>query len=415
MTGEYLAGRGAYILGLITKRIWFRASLFSVAAILTALVAGWVAPFIPYELSLTVGGKAVDNILTILASSMLAVTTFALSASVSAYGSATSTVTPRATQLLVDDRFTQNALSTFVGTFLFSIVGIIALTTGLYGAEGRVVLFFATIVIVAVIAITLLRWIQHLSSFGRVQDTIERVETVARRAMQAWAEAPHLGAQPPVAIPTGSLSVYPADTGYVAHIDVAGLARIAERYGLTVHIAKLPGAFVYPERPVAHVSGAVDDKARMAIKNTFSILPDRRFDQDPRFGLIVLSEIASRALSPAVNDPGTAIRVLGAGHRTLADFVDTERGAKAGIHLRVHAPALTIDDLFDDFFRPIARDGASVVEVQLRLCATLSSLAAHAPDIFGKTARRHADAAKMRADDALSFEGDRAALHMSDF
>lgn len=153
----------------------------------------------------------------------------------------------------------------------------------------------------------------------------------------------------------------------------------------------------------------------MAIENTFSILPDRRFDQDPRFGLIVLSEIASRALSPAVNDPGTAIRVLGAGHRTLADFVDTKRGAKAGIHLRVHAPALTIDDMFDDFFRPIARDGASVVEVQLRLCATLSSLAAHAPDIFGKIARRHADAAKRRADDALSFEGDRAALHMSDF
>lgn len=113
MAGKYLASHGFYILRQITKRIWFRASLFSVAAIVTALVAAWIAPFIPYELSLRVGGKAVDNILTILASSMLAVTTFALSASVTAYGSATSTVTPRATQLLVDDRFTQNALSSF--------------------------------------------------------------------------------------------------------------------------------------------------------------------------------------------------------------------------------------------------------------------------------------------------------------
>ncbi len=415
MTGEYLAGRSAYILRQVTKRIWFRASLFSVAAVLTALVAGRVAPYIPYELSLRVGGKAVDNILTILASSMLAVTTFALSASVSAYGAATSTVTPRAAQLLVEDRFTQNALSTFVGTFLFSIVGIIALTTGLYGADGRVVLFFATIVIVAIIAITLLRWIQHLSSFGRVRDTIERVETVARQAMRAWAEAPHLGAQPPVAIPTGSSPVYPANTGYVAHIDVAGLARIADRSGLTVHIAELPGAFVYPERPVAHISGSIDDRIRAAIGKSFAILPDRDFEQDPRFGLIVLSEIASRALSPAVNDPGTAIRVLGAGHRTLFDFVDTERGAKAGVHLRVHAPALMVDDMFDDFFRPIARDGASIVEVQLRLRATLGSLAAHAPDLFGKSARRHACAAQLRADDALSLEGDRAVLRMSGF
>ncbi len=65
MTREFGAGRSVYILRQVTKRIWFRASLFSVAAILTALVAGWVAPFIPYELSLRVGGKAVDNILTI--------------------------------------------------------------------------------------------------------------------------------------------------------------------------------------------------------------------------------------------------------------------------------------------------------------------------------------------------------------
>jgi uncharacterized membrane protein len=36
----------------------------------------------------------------------------------------------------------------------------------------------------------------------------------------------------------------------------------------------------------------------------------RYFDEDPRFGLITLSEIASRALSPAVNDPGTAIQII---------------------------------------------------------------------------------------------------------
>lgn len=406
MTGSYLAGRGLYIVGQITKRIWFRASLFSVAAVMMALVAAWVAPYIPYEWSLRVGGKAVDNILTILASSMLAVTTFALSASVTAYGSATSAVTPRATQLLVDDRFTQNALSTFVGTFLFSIVGIIALTTGLYGAKGRVVLFFATIVIVVIIAITLLRWIQHLSNFGRVQDTIERVETVARRAMQCWAQAPHLGAQPAIAIPSDAVPIRTARIGYVAHIDVAGLERLAERHGLTIHVAELPGAFVHAERSLAHVEGSTTEAIRQAVDNAFAILPDRDFEQDPRFGLIVLSEIASRALSPAVNDPGTAIRVLGAGHRVLTDLADTKPGSKAGCHHRVHAPLLEVADLFDDFFRPIARDGAALIEVQLRLQATLAGLAAHAPQLFGAIARRHADAAIARADEALRFEGD---------
>ncbi len=401
MTGGYLAGRGAYLWRQLTRRIWLRASLFSLASVAVALVASWAAPFIPDELSLTVGGKAVDNILGILASSMLAVTTFALSAAVTAYGAATNTVTPRATQLLVEDRFTQNALSTFVGTFLFSIVGIIALTTGYYGDKGRVVLFFATVVVVAIVAITLLRWIQHLSSFGRVRDTIERVEQAATDAMTAWAEAPSLGGCAPVAVPADARPVFVADTGYIGHIDMKALARIAERAGVVIHVAALPGAFVHAARAVAAVEGDAGEDVLKNIAAAFAVSHDRDFEQDPRFGLIVLGEIASRALSPAVNDPGTAIQVLGAGHRVLLALVDTRRGDAPGF-ARVHVPRLGIADLIDDIFRPIARDGAAVIEVQLRLQATLSALAAHAPATFGDDAARAAAEARARAEAAMA-------------
>jgi uncharacterized membrane protein len=412
VTGGYLAGKGAYLLRQLTRRIWLRASLFSIAGVLSALVAARLAPFIPNELSLTVGGKAVDNILTILASSMLAVTTFALSAAVTAYGAATSTVTPRATQLLIEDRFTQNALSTFVGTFLFSIVGIIALTTGFYGDKGRVVLFFATIVIVAIIAITLLRWIQHLATFGRVQDTIERVERAAMEAMVAWAQAPCLGGARAVAVPDGAAAVCAAATGYLSHIDMVSLSRIAIRHDVTVHVATLPGTFVHPGRAVARVEGECDAKTLATIAAAFALKPDRDFDQDPRFGLIVLSEIAARALSPATNDPGTAIRVIGGAHRVLMALVDTPTDGERRFD-RVHVPDLDVDDLFVDIFRPIARDGAGVVEVQLRLQATLAALADHAPERFGAAARAAARSAMVRAGEALGAE-DAAALRSGD-
>ncbi len=407
MTGSYLAGRSAYLLHQVTRRIWFRASLYSLASVLIALVAVRAAPFIPDELSLTVGGKAVDNILGILASSMLAVTTFALSAAVTAYGAAASTVTPRATQLLVEDRFTQNALSTFVGTFLFAIVGIIALTTGYYGDKGRVVLFFATVVVVAIVAITLLRWIQHLSSFGRVPDTIRRVEEAACAAMRAWAQAPSLGGRAAVAVPDGAVAVFADGTGYVSHIDMKALCRIAEGAGASVHVAVLPGAFVHDARCVARVSGGVDAAALKGIAAAFAVSQDRDFDQDPRFGLIVLGEIASRALSPAVNDPGTAIQVLGAAHRVLLALADTAADEPA--FPRVYVPALATRDLFDDVFRPIARDGASVIEVQLRLNATMAALAARAPALFGVEAERIAADARSRAAEAMS-DGDLAVL-----
>lgn len=57
------------------------------------------------------------------------------------------------------------------------------------------------------------------------------------------------------------------------------------------------------------------------IGKAFFIDHDRTYDEDPRFGPIALSEIAGRALSPAVNDPGTAIGTIGTFVRLFALWI----------------------------------------------------------------------------------------------
>lgn len=161
------------------RKLWFRAALFALAAVISALASIVFKSAIPPSVSVKVGADAVDNILNILASSMLAVTTFSLSTMVTAFGSATTHVTPRATKLVVEDSTTQNVLATFIGSFLFSLVGIIALNMGAYGEQGRVILFAVTLVVIALILVTLLRWIHHLTSLGSVDETTSRVERVA--------------------------------------------------------------------------------------------------------------------------------------------------------------------------------------------------------------------------------------------
>ncbi|MGT5544262.1 DUF2254 family protein, partial [Escherichia coli] len=152
-----MISRWKWMLKQTFKKLWFRATLFAIVAIITALLSILFKSMIPESVSVKVGAEAVDNILNILASSMLAVTTFSLSIMVTAYGSATTNVTPRATRLVVEDVTTQNVLATFIGSFLFSLVGIIALNMGAYGERGRVILFIVTLVVIALILITLNR------------------------------------------------------------------------------------------------------------------------------------------------------------------------------------------------------------------------------------------------------------------
>jgi uncharacterized membrane protein len=116
----------------------------------------------------------------------------------------------------------------------------------------------------------------------------------------------------------------------------------------------------------------------------------------------VLAEIASRALSPAVNDPGTAIDVIGRAVRLLAQWgrfdsseIDTDVTRP---HLWV--PAIEVGDMFDDVFMPIARDGAGMVEVQTRLQKAFVALVATDNATFGDAARRHSASALKRAEAA---------------
>lgn len=102
-----MISRWKWMLKQTIKKLWFRATLFAIVAIITALLSILFKSMIPESVSVKVGAEAVDNILNILASSMLAVTTFSLSIMVTAYGSATTNVTPRATRLVVEDVTTQ--------------------------------------------------------------------------------------------------------------------------------------------------------------------------------------------------------------------------------------------------------------------------------------------------------------------
>ncbi|MCD0495673.1 DUF2254 domain-containing protein [Achromobacter sp. MY14] len=416
-----MIARWRWALKQLTRRLWFRASLFSLLGVATALLAVIFKGAIPETLPARIGADAVDKILGIIASSMLAVTTFSLSTMVAAYGAASSGVTPRATTLVMQDTTTQNALATFIGSFLFSLVGIIALSTGAYGAQGRVLLFAVTIAVVILIVYTLLRWIDHLSKLGRVGETIDRVETATIDAIRHRVQWPCLGASPYPASgqrPGSAQAVASGQTGYVQHIDVQALGQIARENQTLIYLDVLPGAFAHVGMVLAWTvpeSGsepAARDALDHDIMGAITLGTYRTFEHDPRFGLSVLSEIASRALSPAVNDPGTAIDVIGRGVRSLTCWAQppAEQEEVEPDCQRVYVQSLDVDDLFDDFFGPIARDGAGLLEVDMRMTKALLSLAEINPTLFKPAASRHVARLLGYAENALGLDEDKRRL-----
>jgi len=400
-----MIGRIRFAVSQTVRRIWFRPAVYVLASVATLAISTVLGPIVPDDLARGVGAEGVDRILEILASGMLAVAVFSLTTMVAAMQAASQAATPRVRRLLVEDRTAQNAISTFIGTFLFSLLGIVALSAGLYDLSGRFVLLIITLCLIVVVVVTLIGWIQKLSHIGGVEEAVDRVEKATRQAFQT--SEPRCGRRRTSAAPKSARAVHSDEIGYVQHMDEVLLGTLAEKIGVAIHVAALPGAYVDPTRPLALVETEADEDLQRDIRSAFFVGGGRTFDTDPRFGLLVLSEIALRALSPAVNDPGTAIDVVGTLTRILA-----ERGGpgEEGRH-EIRCPQLTLPeidpvDIIADAFRGIARDGAGLVEVQIRLQKGLATLAAVDPQLFGKAARKMSKEALDRASRAMTLEGD---------
>ncbi len=207
----------------------------------------------------------------------------------------------------------------------------------------------------------------------------------------------------------GAEPIFTDKLGYVQHLDTGALSKIAEEAEIEISILAIPGKLVATGTPIAWAKGKVDDDVKSDVSACLTISDVRSFDQDPRFGAAVLAEIASRSLSQAINDPGTAIDLTTRALRVLVAWHDEAVEQPEALYPRLYIAQVTVDELFDDLFSLIARDGAGLVEVGLRLQKALVLISEYGGE-YAENARRHSKDALARADAVLHIDADREKL-----
>lgn len=396
-----------FLITRFRERLWVKPLTVCLLSIGAAFVAKFSDGTGLGRMVPEITSDSVEALLSIMASSMLVIATFSVASMVSAYAAASSTATPRAFSVVVADDASQNALSAFVGAFIFAIVALTAVKNSYFGTAGLFILFVLTAIVFTVVIFMFVSWVDSIARLGRMGSTMDKVEKAACDALKRRRDAPTLHGSVVRARPDGQ-AVFAAKVGYVQHVDIPALQTWAEEAKVRVVVAALPGTFATPERPLAYVNTGRGDQTELdcaCVVESFKIGAERRFDDDPRFGLVVLSEIAGRALSPAVNDPGTAIEIVGRLVRLFRLWCEppTVEDEDQPFYERVEVPEVSVRDMFDDAFTLIARDGAGQVEVSVRLQKALYSL-----ELMGDADMR--DAAKYHR--RLALERSRIALNL---
>ena len=327
--------------------------------------------------------QSAQTILASIATSTMTVVSIVFAILLMTLTLASTQFSPRLLINFVRDRVTQGTLGVFLGTFSYCIAAMPA-------ARTLPKPFAPTLTVMGAMALTpicvgwLIYFIHHISNAISVNYIVDRIRRETelvidglmperRRPMQPTETIGEFPGELEVAIPS-------RQSGYIRFIDIDRLRRLAKRYRVCLRLERRIGHFV--PAGVALMRTTRGDRITPQREQEFlaaiDIGPTRTLQQDVEFGIVQIVDVALRAISPAVNDPTTAISCVDQLSSIMIRWIGRAPPRRAYFDpphvLRVVVPWIELEGLLDLAFEQIRHYGAADAAVSLRLMRALDDI-----------------------------------------
>ncbi|HXX45367.1 MAG TPA: DUF2254 domain-containing protein [Candidatus Acidoferrales bacterium] len=287
------------------------------------------------------------------------------------------------------DQVTQWTLGIFLGTFLYCMAALPA-AHALPHPFAPIITVIGAILLAIVCVGLLLFFIHHISQAISVNQIVDRIASETERAID---EVMPL-ARRPGGLEVGSQedpSTWVAPilsdvSGYIRYVDLKQLLAVATDHHLRVRLVRRVGQFVPAGVPLLMANKAenITTENRAAFRAAFDFGPSRTLQQDIEFGVLQIVDIALKAISPAVNDPTTAISCVDQLSRLLIRFTARQMPDAMLYDLqgvpRVSIQWIDCERLLDSAFEQIRMYSKGDVAVSLRLLRALGDIATAGTD-----------------------------------
>jgi uncharacterized membrane protein len=287
------------------------------------------------------------------------------------------------------DRVTQWTLGIFLGTFLYCLAALPA-SRSLPHPFAPVATVLGAMVLALVCVGLLLFFIHHISQAISVNHIVNRIAEETEAVIDEVMPWPHrlnyLKDAEPLRSNPSEVAVLSEESGYIRFVDTRRLVALAKHYHVTIRVLRRVGHFVPPGIPLMMVSkgNRLPPEGTAELLAVFDFGPTRTLQQDVEFGVLQIVDVALKAISPAVNDPTTAINCIDQLSRILIRFASREPPEDLlydppGI-VRASIGWIHFERLLEAALEQIRMYAKTDVAVSLRLLRALGDIAASTPD-----------------------------------
>ena len=375
----------------VGSRLWPVPVVAVIMGVILALVLPEVDEATAGDLTFAYGAPEAIEVLSSISAGMIVFTGFVFSVLLLIVQFGSAQYSPRLLRTLSHARAPKIALGTFIATFTYSLLVLSSLESR--GRQGFVPSLAVTFAIVLVLLSVLMFLLLVQDAYaGLSPGSITRfVGMRGRRAIESvhpLPAAPSEEASPATdygtTLPARTAAIdHEAESAVLQHIDRDRLVAIASSTNVRLILIPAIGDFVPRGSPVFYVLGSAPDVDVRGLRAALSFGVDRTSAQDPGQPLRFLVDIAIKALSPAINDPTTAVQALNQiedllrmlGTRSLSN--GEARDGAGVVRLVYRTPSW--EDYLSLALWEIRRVGAGSPQVERRLRSILLDLEASVP------------------------------------
>jgi uncharacterized membrane protein len=375
---------------------WFVPMVMTIAAAVLAYILFQVDAGILNSLLqnkwyiLNLDEAAARTLLTTIAISSLGVIGVVFSVTLVPLSIAASQFGPILLRAFLRDIITQLVLGTFCATISYCIFLLLFFRTSGPNPEVPQISITVSLLLLIISLSTLVYFFHHVAVSLQATTVVAVIYKEVKRIIEteypkksSLTDCPNSNnhSQRQVVLHDG-LSISATGTGYIQAINYSDLVRIAEKNNLILYLKKIPGEFVSSGNPLLiawspeHINF---DSIGRKLNRVYFLGSSRTLIQDIRFGISLLVVVASRALSPAVNDPVTPIMCLDRIEAALSKYV--ERGVQSpnyydkNHNLRVITDPINFRQLIHFSFDLIRQYGRGTAEILLRVLRVIETIA----------------------------------------
>ena len=361
-------------------KAWTIPLVYAAAVLVTGVSIGRLSNVLLPGYVSTVSVNAAIGIYSALASGMLALTGIVFSLTFVMVQFSATAYSPRLVLWIARDSVISHATGVFTATFLYALV---ALAWVDRGSTGRVPLA-GIIVATALLIMSIIMFISLIHRVSRLQVARMLVFTGdhGREIIESLYPPLETAASPSSTeicdVPILQTVVHHGQPRMVQAVNVSALLHIAAKAGAIIELTVTVGDSVLESTPILQVRGGVAPIPETALRNTIDLGGERTFEQDPKYAIRLLVDIAIKALSPAINDPTTAVQALDQiedlllrlGRRRLE--IGAFRDASGRLRVLLAFPSW--EDFLRLAFDEIRFYGANSVQVMRRMMALISEM-----------------------------------------